>query len=401
MNPTVKPLLEGIRILDLSRILAGPYCTMVLGDLGADVIKIELPGKGDDTRQWGPPFTEDGDSAYYLSVNRNKKSVTLNLKSPRGQKILQELIRKSDVLIENFRAGTMEEWGLDYENLQRIKPGLVYCTITGFGYSGPYKERPGYDFIIQALGGLMSITGPVQGPPTKVGVAVVDIFAGLFAANAIQAALLSRALHGDGHRIDISLLDCAVAILANQASNYLVSGHPPPRHGNAHPNIVPYEIFQASDGYFAMGIGNDSQWQRFCQLVGRTEWLEDSRFRTNEDRVKHRAILIEWLNQWFSADTVEKWLDELLAAGIPAAPVNRVDEVFEDPQVRARGMQVGIPRGQDEKIPQVASPLNIPTAPPQYRYPPPKLGENTEEVLGKLAGIDSDEMRELRDQQVI
>lgn len=401
MNPTVKPLLEGIRILDLSRILAGPYCTMVLGDLGADVIKIELPGKGDDTRQWGPPFTEDGDSAYYLSVNRNKKSVTLNLKSPRGQKILQELIRKSDVLIENFRAGTMEEWGLDYENLQRIKPGLVYCTITGFGYSGPYKERPGYDFIIQALGGLMSITGPVQGPPTKVGVAVVDIFAGLFAANAIQAALLSSALHGDGHRIDISLLDCAVAILANQASNYLVSGHPPPRHGNAHPNIVPYEIFQASDGYFAMGIGNDSQWQRFCQLVGRTEWLEDSRFRTNEDRVKHRAILIEWLNQWFSADTVEKWLDELLAAGIPAAPVNRVDEVFEDPQVRARGMRVGIPRGQDEKIPQVASPLNIPTAPPQYRYPPPKLGENTEEVLGKLAGIDSDEMRELRDQQVI
>lgn len=401
MNPTVKPLLEGIRILDLSRILAGPYCTMVLGDLGADVIKIELPGKGDDTRQWGPPFTEDGDSAYYLSVNRNKKSVTLNLKSPRGQKILQELIRKSDVLIENFRAGTMEEWGLDYENLQRIKPGLVYCTITGFGYSGPYKERPGYDFIIQALGGLMSITGPVQGPPTKVGVAVVDIFAGLFAANAIQAALLSRALHGDGHRIDISLLDCAVAILANQASNYLVSGHPPPRHGNAHPNIVPYEIFQASDGYFAMGIGNDSQWQRFCQSVGRTEWLEDSRFLTNEDRVRHRAILIEWLNQWFSADTVEKWLDELLAAGIPAAPVNRVDEVFEDPQVRARGMRVGIPRGQDEKIPQVASPLNIPTAPPQYRYPPPKLGENTEEVLGKLAGIDSDEMRELRDQQVI
>ena len=396
-----KPLLSDIRILDLSRILAGPYCTMVLGDLGAEVIKIEVPDKGDDTRQWGPPFTEDGDSAYYLSVNRNKKSITLNLKTKEGQSILRKLISQSDIVIENFKVGTMTKWGLDYENLQKIRPGLIYCTITGFGYSGPYQELPGYDFIIQALGGLMSITGPTNGPPSKVGVAVIDIFAGLFASNAILAALLSRDTDGAGHRIDISLLDCGIAILANQASNYLVSGIPPARHGNAHPNIVPYEIFQAKDGYFAMGIGNDGQWKTFCQAFEHPEWSIDSRFRTNKDRVKNRVVLIELLNKKFSTSSLEKWLTVLTTIGIPVAPINQLDEVFADPQVIARQMKITLTDQQGTAIPQVGSPLKIPTAPPQYRYPPPKLGDSTEELLQQLAGFSRSEIQQLRERNII
>jgi formyl-CoA transferase len=396
-----KTLLNNIRILDLSRVLAGPYCTMMLGDLGAEVIKIEALNHGDDTRHWGPPFSQDGDSAYYLSVNRNKKSITLNLKTVPGRKILQKLISKSDVVIENFKVGTMEKWDFGYENLQKIRPGLIYCTITGFGYSGPYKDLPGYDFIIQALGGLMSITGPPDGPPSKVGVAVIDIFAGLFASNAILAALLSRASDGKGHRIDISLLDCGVAILANQASNYLVSGIPPVRQGNAHPNIVPYEIFQAKDGYFAMGIGNNRQWETFCKMFEHPEWSTDCRFKTNKDRVKNRAILVEMLNRKFSTSNLEEWLNALSMAGIPAAPINRLDQVFANPQVIARQMRITLTDDRGNTIPQVGSPLKIPTAPPQYRLPPPKLGASTEELLHQLAGLSPTEIQQLREQKII
>ena len=397
MNANQKPLLDGYRVLDLSHVLAGPYCTMMLGDLGAEVIKVEIPNKGDDTRQWGPPFTQAGDSAYYLSVNRNKKSITLDLKSSQGQKILRKLIAQSDVLIENFKTGTMAEWGLDFETLQQIRPGLVYCTITGFGYTGPYQNRPGYDFIIQALGGLMSITGPEEGPPTKVGVAVIDIFAGLFAANAILAALLSRTVNQKGHCIDISLLDCAVAILANQASNYLVSGVPPVRHGNAHPNIVPYEIFQAADGYFAMGIGNDSQWQRFCQMINQSNWMEDGPIKTNPGVVEHRTILVEMLNRLFSTKSATYWLEALYSANIPAAPVNQLDQVFADPQVLARQMEVTLTDEQGYPVPQIGNPLKIPTAPPQYRNPPPKLGASTEDILSRLAGLTPAQIEILRE----
>ena len=401
MIPNTTPLLEQIRVLDLSRVLAGPYCTMLLGDLGAEVIKVEVPEKGDDTRHWGPPFNSEGDTAYYLSVNRNKKSITLNLKSSEGQEILRKLIARSDVLIENFRTGTLEKWGLDYGSLQEMRPGLVYCSITGFGHTGPYKNRPGYDFIVQALGGLMSITGPEEGPPSKVGVAVIDIFSGLFAANAILAALLSRSVTGKGQRIDISLLDCAVAVLANQAGNYLVSGEVPLRHGNAHPNIVPYEIFQAADGYFAMGIGNDVQWIRFCQVTNRPDWAEDARFKTNPERVHNRVILVELLNRLFSTRSVDHWLDLFHDAHVSAAPVNQIDQVFADPQVQAREMQINFTSEGGVRIPQVGSPLKIPTSPVQYRYPPPRLGGSTEEILRQLAGLSLEEIAALRRKKII
>ena len=260
-------LLEGVRVIDLTRVLAGPYCTMMLGDLGADVIKIEIPGRGDDTRQWGPPFTASGESAYFISANRNKRSLTLNLKSDEGLEILKELIAGGDILVENFRTGTLARWGLDYDALQRLRPGLIYCSITGYGHSGPYKERPGYDFIAQALGGFMSITGPVDGEPIRAGVAIADIASGIFAFGAIMAALYARERGGEGQQIDISLLDSQVALMSYVASNYLISGEMPKRYGNAHPNIVPYEVVEAADGYMAFAAGNDGQWGKFCEAV--------------------------------------------------------------------------------------------------------------------------------------
>ncbi|HLE05633.1 MAG TPA: CoA transferase, partial [Anaerolineales bacterium] len=279
-SPTDKPqpLLEGIRVIDLTRVLAGPFCTMLLGDLGADVIKVEVPGRGDDTRQWGPPFTPQGESAYFLSANRNKRSLTLNLKSEQGLNILRELIASGDVLIENFRAGTLEGWGLDYDALQQLRPGLIYCTITGYGYTGPYSQRPGYDFIVQAMSGFMSVTGPAEGEPFRAGVAIADLASGIFACNAVLASLFARERSGRGQRIDISLLDCQVALMSYVASNYLVSGEPPKRYGNAHPNIVPYEVFRGSDDYFAFAAGNDAQWAKFCRQVDHAEWATDPRF---------------------------------------------------------------------------------------------------------------------------
>jgi formyl-CoA transferase len=398
----VKPaLLRGIRVLDLSRVLAGPYCTMMLGDLGADILKIEAPGSGDDTRHWGPPFAPGGESAYFLCVNRNKRSITLNLKSRQGLAILRELIKKSDILVENFRVGTMQRWGLAYETLQEIHPGLIYCTITGYGYTGPRQHLAGYDFIIQAQGGLMSITGPEMGEPYKVGVAVADINAGLFACTAILAALLENQRSGKGQRIDISLFDSQLAWLANVGSNYLISNEKPSRYGNAHPNIVPYQTFKARDGYFAVGIGNDSQWRQFCEKAGKTEWAVDDRFSTNSGRVKHRKDLIPLLDDLFSHSEIAHWLTILEAIGIPCGPINTVDQALQDPQVQAREMVISIPHPSAGTVRMVASPLKIPTAPTEVRFPPPRLGEHTEQVLCDLLGYDQQAVQRLRDAQVI
>jgi len=396
-----QPLLEGVRVLDLSRVLAGPYCTMILGDLGADVIKIEAPGRGDDTRHWGPPFADGGESAYFLCANRNKRSCTLNLKSERGLKILRGLIQQADILVENFRTGTLARWGLGEEQLQHLHPGLIYCTITGYGYTGPDKAKPGYDFVIQAQGGVMSITGPADGGPFKVGVAITDITAGLFACNAILAALYARERTGEGQRIDISLLDCQVAWLANVASNYLISGEIPRRYGNAHPNIVPYETFEASDGIFALGIGNDPQWRTLCGILHRDDWARDERFATNAARVKHRERLIPLLQDCFRARSVAHWLSECEAAKISCAPVNSIDRVFADPQVQARGMRVQVPHPTAGSIEMVASPMKIPNAPPVIRLPPPLLGQHTAEVLEQLLGVDQTEVDQLRALDVI
>lgn len=401
MNSSSQSLLDGVRVIDLSRVLAGPYCTMLLGDLGADVIKIEVPGRGDDTRHWGPPFAERGESAYFLCVNRNKRSLALDLKSEHGLEILRQLISQGDVLIENFRVDTLENWGLSYEELQRLRPGLVYCTITGYGYTGPYRSRPGYDFIIQAEGGLMSITGPVDGEPCKVGVAITDISAGLFACNAILAALFARQRTGDGQRIDIALLDAQVAWLANVASNYLISGQKPERYGNAHPNIVPYQTFQARDGYFALGIGNDEQWVRFCKKVGQEGWASDPHFATNAARVENRQALASLLSDLFIQHNTDHWLSELESIGVPCGPINSIEDVFADPQVQARQMRIDLPHPTAGRVPLVGSPLKIPTAPPQMRLPPPLLGQHSGEILEELLGYSSKTVEALRVEGII
>ncbi len=396
-----KPLLEGVRVLDLSRVLAGPYCTMILGDLGAEIIKVEAPGVGDDTRHWGPPFTEGGESAYFLCVNRNKRSMTLNLKSDQGIHILEDLIQQSDVLVENFRVDTMDTWGLSYEKLQQLKPGLIYCSITGYGYTGPYRDLPGYDFIIQAQGGVMSITGPEGGEPYKVGVAIADITAGLFACNAILAALYDHQRSGRGQRIDISLLDSQIAWLANVGSNYLISGEKPIRYGNAHPNIVPYQTFKASDGHFALGIGNDGQWMQFCERAGQKEWAEDDRFKTNAKRVENREILIPLLEELFYMHEIAHWLSILESVGVPCGPINSIEQVMNDPQVLAREMVVKVDHPCAGPIKMVASPLKIPTAKVEVRFPPPMLGEHTEEILHQQLGYDRVTIEKLRTERVI
>jgi len=401
MDHEHQALLEGVRVLDLSRVLAGPYCTMMLGDLGADIIKIEAPGSGDDTRQWGPPFAPGGESAYFLCVNRNKRSMTLNLKSEMGIRILKELIQQSDVLVENFRVGTLGKWGLDYDSLQLIKPGLIYCSITGYGYTGPYRNLPGYDFIIQAQGGVMSITGPEQGQPYKVGVAIADITAGLFACNAILAGLFAHQRSGAGQRIDISLLDAQLAWLANVGSNYLISGEKPRRYGNAHPNIVPYQTFKAKDGYFALAVGNDGQWRQFCERAGVAEWAEDERFKTNAMRVENRKLLIPMLDELFLQASIGHWLSISETAGVPCGPINSIDQLLDDPQVQARQMVIEVPHPAAGPIRMIASPLNIPTAPVKVRFPPPMLGEHTAQILQDLLGYDQKAIEELSFRQVI
>lgn len=396
-----KGLLNGVRIIDLTRVLAGPYCTMMLGDLGADVIKLEMPGSGDDTRSWGPPFAEGGESAYFISANRNKRSATLNLKSEKGQALLKELIKKGDVLIDNFRTGTLARWGLDYDALQQIRPGLIYCTITGYGYTGPYKDRPGYDFMVQAMGGFMSVTGPVDGEPTRSGIALADLGAGIFASNAILAALFARERTGQGQRIDISLLDAQVALMSYVASNYLISGDLPGRFGNGHPNIVPYQTFKARDQHFAFAAGNDGQWAKLCRAVNRPEWIEDEQYATNAARLANREQVAAMLNELFGSRDAEDWMEMCEEIGIPAAPINNLKQLFADPQVQARNLRIEAPHPTAGTISMVASPLNVPTSPTHVRFPPPLLGQHTDEVLKTILNYDDEQIVELRAAGVI
>ncbi len=390
--------LDGIRVLDLSRHLAGPYCAMMLGDLGAEVIKVERPGVGDETRQWGPPFV-GGESAYYLCCNRNKKGLTLNLRRERGAALARELARRSDVLIENFRVGGLDELGLGYEDLRAINPRLVTCSISGFGHTGPDRDLGGYDFMIQGRGGLMSITG--ERDPLKVGVAVVDVATALFACNAVLAALFARQRTGVGQRLDLALLDSAIALLANVGSNYLCSGQVPERWGNAHASIVPYQAFQASDGHLLLAVGNDGQWRRFCAAAGVSPWAEDPRFATNPSRVAHRETLVPSLRDLFRKRTVADWLRLCAEADVPAGPVNTLDRVFSDPQALARGMLVEMPHPAAGAVRLTGTPLHLSETPAQMRLPPPLLGEHTDEILTRLLGLDEGAVAELRREGVV
>ena len=392
-------LLSGVRVIDLTRVLAGPYCTMTLGDLGADVIKIESPNHGDDTRHWGPPFV-GGESAYFLSVNRNKRSLTLNLKSENGLKILENLIKDADILIDNFKANTLNKWGLSQSKLTTLKPDLIYCTITGYGYTGPYRNRPGYDFIIQALGGIMSITGPEDGEPYKVGVAITDITAGQNAAIAILAALYSRNKTGKGERIDISLFDSQIAWLANVASNYLISGEVPRRYGNAHANIVPYQVFRARDALFAFAVGNDRQWNIFCAEVDHPEWASDVRFATNSKRVENRAQLIPLLEKLFAVRNLDYWLKKLNKIDIPAAPINTVEGAINHPQTIARELIEKTKHPTAGEISIIGSPLQFSGSRPKLRMPPPLLGQHSQEILKEFGYSDVD-YENFRKQNVI
>jgi crotonobetainyl-CoA:carnitine CoA-transferase CaiB-like acyl-CoA transferase len=387
--------LTGIRILDFSRVLAGPFCTMLLADLGAEVIKVENPAGGDDTRQWGPPWAGDL-SAYFIAVNRNKRSLTLNLKNAAARQIARDLAGKSDVLIENFRPGGMDEFGLGYGDLRPLNPGLIYCSITGFGQTGPYRERPGYDFAIQAMSGLMSITGEPGGAPMKVGVAVSDLFTGLFAATSILAALHHREKTGEGQYIDLALLDSQIAALANIASNYLVSGDVPIRLGNEHPNIVPYQVFRAADREFIVAVGNDRQFGALCQLVGRPDLADDPRYRTNPRRVENRAALVGELQTIFLTRPSEEWVEGLLAAGIPAGPINDVATALNDPQVAARGLLHTVSDARGDLLRLVGYPAQFSATPAEVHAPPPALGQHTDQVLQEVLGMDAERIAAFR-----
>jgi crotonobetainyl-CoA:carnitine CoA-transferase CaiB-like acyl-CoA transferase len=398
---TSPPLLNNIVILDLTRVLAGPYCTMTLGDLGAEVIKVEMPGKGDDTRSWGPPFTDSGESAYFLSANRNKKSVTLNLKTDEGIRLLKQLIQKADVLIDNFRTGTLEKWGLSYDELQKIRPGIIYATITGYGYTGPYKDKPGYDFMVQALSGLMSVTGSADGEPTRVGIAVADLATGIFTSNAILAALFARERTGKGSRIDLALLDTQVALMSYVASNYLVSEKLPIRLGNGHPNIVPYQSFKAKDQYFAFAAGNDNQWGKFCRAVNKPDWITDEISATNQVRVENREVVIKNLTALFLTKNANQWIKICEEIGVPAAPINNIKQTFADPQVIDREMKVEVNHETTGKVPMVGSPMKIPTSPVKINTAPPTLGQHTDTVLAELLNLTEKEIQSLREENII
>jgi crotonobetainyl-CoA:carnitine CoA-transferase CaiB-like acyl-CoA transferase len=390
--------LEGIRVLDLSRVLAGPWCSQNLADLGAEVIKVERPGAGDDTRGWGPPFlkakdgTDTEDSAYYLAANRGKRSITLDLGTDAGRAVARELARASDVVIENYKVGTLARYGLDYASLAAVNPRLVYCSITGFGQTGPWSHRAGYDFIIQGLAGLMSVTGEADdrpgGGPQKVGVAVADLSTGLYATQAILAALFWRERSGQGQHIDMALLDVQVAMTANMNSNYLHSGVAPKRWGNAHPNLVPYQTFRAADGWIIVAVGNDGQWRRFCEIGGRAELADDPRFVRVRDRVRNREALLPLLEEMVARHSSRHWIEAMEAAGVPCGPINDLKQVFENPQVQARGMRVDIDRADAGPVRLVANPIKASRTPPAYRLPPPRLGEHTEEVLTSVLGWD-------------
>lgn len=403
--------LSHIRVLDLSRILAGPWAAQILGDLGAEIIKVERPGVGDDTRGWGPPYVKDADgnettdSTYCLSANRNKESVTIDFTRPEGQKIVRDLAAKSDVVIENFKVGGLKKYGLDYESLRPLNPRLVYCSITGFGQSGPYAPRAGYDFLIQGLGGLMSFTGRPDdepgGGPMKVGVALADIMTGMYASTAILAALTHRAETGVGQYIDMALLDVQVGVLSNQAMNYLHTGKLPKRMGNAHPNVVPYQDFHTSDGYMILAVGNDGQFARLAQALGRPEWAKDPRFSTNAQRVSNREVLIEEMNDITRTRTTQAWVALFESLGVPCGPINDLEHVFKDPQVISREMQISMQHPKYGDVPLVANPIHLSETPVRYRNAPPALGEHTAEVLNRLLGIDAEQQSELRKNNII
>jgi crotonobetainyl-CoA:carnitine CoA-transferase CaiB-like acyl-CoA transferase len=393
-NPHSGPL-DGIRVLDLTRVLAGPYCTMFLGDLGAEVVKVEQPGVGDDTRGWGPPFA-GGESAYFLCVNRNKKSVTVDLKSQEGVALLRRLAEQADVLIENFRPGTMERLGLGEQELRAINPKLIYASLSGFGADGPMSDAPGYDLIVQAWGGLMSITGQPDGEPTKVGVAIIDLVAGLMLGKSIAAALFAREKIGIGQKLDTSLLEAEVACLINVGSNYLLEGKIPRRWGNAHPSIVPYQTFKTADGYLVIGVASEGIWRRFCQAIDKTELVGDSRFAKNVNRVENRSLLISILADTFLAHGTDDWLELLNQAEVPCAPVQTVDQVFKAPQVLHREMLVEVEHPTAGTVPMAGIPVKFSATPASIRLPPPLLGQHTEEVLASWLGMGSEEIIELR-----
>ncbi|MDL1861984.1 CoA transferase [Betaproteobacteria bacterium PRO7] len=403
---TTSRALGHLRVLDLTRVLAGPWCTQLLADLGADVIKIERPGSGDDTRGWGPPYLRDAqgrdttEAAYYLSANRGKRSVTIDISKPEGQRLVRELAKKSDIVVENYRVDQLARYGLDYPSLAALNPRLIYCSITGFGQTGPYRERAGYDFIIQGMGGFMSITGERDdlpgGGPQKAGVAVSDLMTGMYSAVAILAALAHRDVTGEGQHLDLALFDVMVAMLANMNMNYLVSGKAPGRAGNAHQNIVPYQVFAAADGHVIIAVGNDGQYAKFCEIVGRPDLATDPRFAKNANRVRNRAALVPMLEEIVRARPVAFWTEKLEAAGVPCGPINSIAQALADPQIVSRGLRIDLPHPLAGRVPLVGNPIRMSATPLAYDRPPPVLGEHTEAVLRELVGCSEQELQSLR-----
>lgn len=406
-----KTALGHVRVLDLTRVLAGPWCAQNLADLGAEVIKVERPEVGDDTRSWGPPYLKDDDgnntseAAYYLCANRGKRAITVDISTPEGQQIIRDLCLKSDVVLENYKVGQLKKYGLDFETLKQIKPDLIYCSITGFGQTGPYAQRAGYDFIIQGMGGLMSITGERDdlpgGGPQKAGVAITDLMTGMYATIAVMAALTHRDRTGEGQYIDMALLDVQVAMLANMGSNYLNSGTAPKRHGNAHQNIVPYQTFATSDGHIIVAAGNDGQYRKLVQVGNRPELAEDDRFATNPLRVQHRDILVPLLAQMMLQKTKNEWINLLEAAGVPCGPINTLDEVFSHEQVQARAMCVATPHPNSHQLQLVANPMKLSATPVLTHLAPPLLGQHTEEILSELLQYSPEKIEALKNLAVI
>ena len=403
--------LQHVKVLDLSRVLAGPWAAQTLGDLGAEVIKVERPGSGDDTRAWGPPYVTDpagqptGESAYYMCTNRNKQSVTIDFTRPEGQELVRRLAQQCDVLVENFKTGGLAQYGLDYAALSALNPRLVYCSVTGFGQSGPYAHRAGYDFLIQGMGGLMSVTGRPDGEdgggPMKVGVALTDILTGLYASTAILAALQAREHTGRGQHIDLALLDVGVACLANQGMNYLYGGKVPQRMGNAHPNTVPYQDFPTADGHMILAVGNDGQFARLCHAAGQPGWAQDARFATNAARVAHRDELVALIRGVTVGKSTRDWIALLEQHGVPCGPINTVRDVFDDPQVKARGMQIAMQHPQAGSVPLVASPMRLSDTPVSYRHTPPQLGQDTDAVLARHLCLAPEALQTYRDNGVL
>jgi len=401
--------LSGVRVLDMTRVLAGPSATQLLGDLGADVIKIERPGSGDDSRGLGPPYLKDaagaetGESAYFLSANRNKRSVTIDLTKPEGQELARALMSHCDVVVENFRTGSLAQYGLTYPQIKERFPRLVYCSITGFGQTGPYAKRAGYDYLVQGMGGIMSVTGEPDGPPQKVGVGIADLMTGMYAAVAILAALRHRDATGAGQYIDMALLDTQVAWLSYVGQNYLTSGEVPRRRGNQHPNIMPYQVFGAADGLLILAVGNDAQFSRFCAFCGQPEIARDQRFATNARRLKNRDILTPIIADLIAAHPIRHWVEGLTKVNVPCGPINAIDQVFADPQVRARDLKIAMPHGAagGRDIELIGSPIKMSASPVSYRLPPPMLGEHTDEILRQLLGLGEAEIQSLRQHGVV